>query len=348
MRSSVTIDFLIIGQGLAGSLLAWELLIRGCSVLVVDHGQENASQVAAGLINPITGMRLVKSTEVDDLLPVAKQCYAQLAQCFGQVFYHERSMRRLLSQLTDVHQAQKRLNDPAYQPYLGSLYHEQTHTFLEQKQTGYLLTRHLLSCLRDYFSARNSYYEADFNDAELLFKPVLRWRHITASRIIFCAGHYASQTPWFSWLPFQLAKGEILTMEHTSPIPQMLLNYGNWLIPTGQQQFRIGATFDPHTIDTQTTLAAKYQLIDALMKVKPELAQARCLNHQANIRPCTRDRQPFLGFHPRFQQLAIFNGFGAKGSLQIPWYSQQFANALIHNTPIPADIQRYYATHFPR
>ncbi|MCF7988625.1 MAG: FAD-binding oxidoreductase [Methylovulum sp.] len=347
MRSIVNIDFLIIGQGLAGSLLAWELIRSGCSVLVLDHGTENASQVAAGLINPITGMRLVKSTEVDELLPVAKQCYAQLAQCFGQVFYHERMMLRLLSQPADERQALKRLSDPAYQPYLGKLYHEQPHTFLEQKQTGYLLTRNLLSCMRDYFSARNSYHKADFNCAELLFKPILRWQHIAPARIIFCDGHYASQSPWFSWLPFQLAKGEILTMEHLSPIPQTLLNYGNWLIPTGQQQFRIGATFDTQTINTHPSQAAKHTLINALTQVKPEFAQARCLSHQANIRPCTRDKQPFLGFHPRFQQLAIFNGFGAKGSLQIPWYSQQFANALRHNTPIPADIQRYYATHFP-
>ena len=54
------VDYLIIGQGLAGSLLAWELIQRRCSVVVVDNGNENASQIAAGLINPITGMRFVK------------------------------------------------------------------------------------------------------------------------------------------------------------------------------------------------------------------------------------------------------------------------------------------------
>ncbi|MEY3190936.1 MAG: hypothetical protein RIS10_1053, partial [Pseudomonadota bacterium] len=78
----MTIDFLIIGQGLAGSLLAWELINRGCNVIIVDNGKENASQIAAGLINPVTGMRFVKSTNVDDLLPTAKQCYAQLDTIF--------------------------------------------------------------------------------------------------------------------------------------------------------------------------------------------------------------------------------------------------------------------------
>ena len=66
-------DYLIIGQGLAGSLLAWELIQRDCKVVIIDNGKENASQVAAGLINPITGMRFVKSADVDTLLPAAKQ-----------------------------------------------------------------------------------------------------------------------------------------------------------------------------------------------------------------------------------------------------------------------------------
>ena len=59
--ANMDIDYLIIGQGLAGSLLAWELINRNCKVVIIDNGQENASQVAAGLINPIAGQRFVKS-----------------------------------------------------------------------------------------------------------------------------------------------------------------------------------------------------------------------------------------------------------------------------------------------
>jgi glycine/D-amino acid oxidase-like deaminating enzyme len=58
------VDYLIIGQGLAGSLLSWELLQHGCSIHLIDNQQENASQIAAGLINPVTGMRLVKNNHI--------------------------------------------------------------------------------------------------------------------------------------------------------------------------------------------------------------------------------------------------------------------------------------------
>jgi len=350
----MNIDFLIIGQGLAGSLLAWELIGRGCNVAIVDNGNENASQVAAGLVNPVTGMRFVKSADTDYLLPAAKQCYTQLAEFFRQDFYLEKPMLRLFRSEAEYKNAQKRLLEPAYRAYLGKLHNPGEKTghfcapfgFLEQQQTGYLLTRPLLSCLKDFFSARTCYRQADFNAGDIRFAPVLSWRDLRPTRIIFCEGYRAAQNPWFSWLPFQLAKGEILTLEHQADIPDTMLNYGNWLIPLANRHIRIGATFDHDHLDTHITEQAKTALLNALEAVNAELAQANCIKHQANIRPCTLDKQPFIGIHPRHKALAVFNGFGAKGSLQIPWYSRQFADALLNGAPIPADIQRYYATHF--
>ena len=50
------VDFLIIGQGIAGSTLALELLKREKTVLVVDRQDAGSStRVAAGLVTPLTG-----------------------------------------------------------------------------------------------------------------------------------------------------------------------------------------------------------------------------------------------------------------------------------------------------
>ncbi|MDP2902529.1 MAG: FAD-binding oxidoreductase [Methylovulum sp.] len=351
----MNIDFLIIGQGLAGSLLAWELIARGCTVIIVDNGKENASEIAAGLINPITGRRFVKSADIDYLLPAAKQRYKQLAEFFRQDFYLEKPMLRLFRSEAEYNNAQKRLLEPAYTPYLGKIHKPEnkarhfhaTYGFIGQKQTGYLLTKPLLSCLKDFFSTRSCYRQTDFNADAIQFAPVLQWQDLKPAKIIFCEGYRAAQNPWFSWLPFQLAKGEILTLAHSDDLPDTLLNYGNWLIPLNDRHMRIGATFDHKHINTQITGQAKTELLNALKPISANLAQARCIKQQANIRPCTLDKRPFIGNHPRHQQLAIFNGFGAKGSLQIPWYSRQFADALLSSATIPSDIQRYYATHFP-
>lgn len=345
------IDYLIIGQGLAGSLLAWELIQRGCKVVIVDNGQENASQVAAGLINPITGIRFVKSADVDTLLPTAKHCYSQLAVFFQQEFYIEKPMLRLFRNDSELIYANKRFNNPDYQAYLDNIQPPgrtiknlaTPFGFLEQKQTGYLLTRPLLNCLKAFFIANNSYRQADFDYRDIQLQPSLRWQDIYPKQIIFCEGYQATQNPWFSWLPFQPAKGEILTLEHQTDLPDKILNYGNWLIPLNAGQIKIGATFDRENMDTQTTEHSKNALLNALSKISPALTDATLVNHQANIRPCTQDRQPFIGHHSEHNNMAIFNGFGAKGSLQIPWYSRHFADSLLNDAPLSqaCDIQRY-------
>jgi len=65
--------------------------------------------------------------------------------------------------------------------------------------------------------------------------------------------------------------------------------------------------------------------------------------HQAGIRPGSRDKHPFIGWHPAHTMLGIFNGFGSRGSLLVPWYAEAFSHAITKNAPIPeqADIRRF-------
>ena len=343
---------------MAGSLLAWELMQRGCKVVIVDNGKENASLIAAGLINPITGMRFVKSADVDALLPAAKHRYSQLANFFQQTFFIEKPMLRIFRNENEFKNAVKRFHNPEYTAFIGDITSQDCPIdnlttpfgFLEQQQTGYLLTRPLLTCLKAFFIAQNSYRQADVNYRDIQLQPTLRWQDISSKQIIFCEGFKAMQNPWFSWLPLQAVKGEILTLEHPSQLPDKILNDGNWLIPLNAHRIRIGATFDRENLNIQTTEQGKQNLLNALSQISPALTHTTLIDHQANIRPCTQDRQPFIGHHPLYKQLAIFNGFGAKGSLQIPWHSRHFADALLNGVPLPktCNIQRHYERLCPR
>ena len=80
---SAETDFLIVGQGLAGSILAYQLVESGHSVRVIDnHQHASSSVVAAGIINPITGHRLNITEGFAKYYPIAKQFY-QDSGCFA-------------------------------------------------------------------------------------------------------------------------------------------------------------------------------------------------------------------------------------------------------------------------
>ncbi len=344
------IDYLIVGQGLAGSLLAWELIQRNCKVIIVDNGNENASKIAAGLINPITGMRWVKSLNVDILLPSAINYYAGLSQKFNSEFYINKPILRLVQKPAELVHLQKRQQDLAYQPYLGT-YKPKTQFkadfgTVEQAQTGYVLIASLLKHLHEFFLQQQSYQQLDFQYSEIKFSPQLHWRNFNPKKIIFCEGFQAQNNPYFAYLPFQVAKGEILTIASSEFITDKILQYGNWLLPLNNNHYRLGATFDPVHLNTDITQDAKTILSNNLHARLPNSCKFKVIQQQANIRPCTLDKQAFIGLHPQHPELAIFNGFGAKGSLQIPYYAQQFSQHLITKTPLNSniDIQRYHKT----
>ena len=70
---------LIVGQGLAGTVLGWSLDRAGIDWRMIDAGHENAAScVAAGVINPVTGLRWVKTWRVDELWPEAKRFYQNI------------------------------------------------------------------------------------------------------------------------------------------------------------------------------------------------------------------------------------------------------------------------------
>ena len=93
-----SIDYLIVGQGIAGTVLSYLLLQRGKRVLVVDkYYPRSASRNAGAVINPVTGRKTVKTWRIDELLPVAKQTYHDLGKLLGTSIIQELPIHKYFS-----------------------------------------------------------------------------------------------------------------------------------------------------------------------------------------------------------------------------------------------------------
>ena len=88
---NMKVDYLIVGQGLAGTTLAFHLLKSNKKIFILDDcDSTSSSRVAAGLFNPITGKRNVKTWKADILFPYMKNFYRELEDFLGIKFLSAR------------------------------------------------------------------------------------------------------------------------------------------------------------------------------------------------------------------------------------------------------------------
>lgn len=342
------LDYLIVGQGLAGSTLARLLLDRGRRLMVVDAGDPSgASRVAGGLVNPVTGMKLVKTREAEVFLPKARTFYRSWEREAGQKFYHDRTVWRLFRTEKEETVWQKKRETGELDPFVAELPETLGLELREQRggfvvrEAAYLDTVALLDWFRGELRRRESLVEEVLNVADLhLEEGMVRWRDIRARRIIFCEGHTASQNPWFSWIPFRNAKGEVLTISGQELPEDLVLNRGKWLLPISPGRYRAGATYSWKDLDSKPTDAGREEILAGIRKIVPW--EPKVEKHEAGIRPIVQDTYPVLGLHPAHSTLGIFNGLGSKGVLWAPHFADQLVSHLEDGGSLEpaADVRR--------
>lgn len=330
------IETLIVGQGLAGTVLAWQLRFRGARVVVLDDAKPmTASRIAAGLVTPITGQRLVTSWRFAEFWPCALEFYRRVERETGQTFFREIPMvrlfnsdaerERILASRSSQVSSLVRFPEPLVEK---SIFH---HPFGGFEMTGGQLdVPAFLEASRKAFESNGQYQNGSLSlpeDLELSSEGVFlhRW-NLKARRVIFCEGFSAHLNPWFSGLPFDAAKGEILTLRVRGLTDERVIHQGIWLAPLGGDLFRAGATYDRDNLNDLPTPKAREEIcgeLQSFLRLPFEVVE-----HHAAVRPIVIGRHPVIGLHPRFPQLGCFNGLASKGTLQAPFIAGQFADYL--------------------
>lgn len=344
-------DYLIVGQGLAGTLMAHRLLEAGQKVMVLDAPEQRAaSDVAAGIINPITGRYFVKSWRIDELLPAAKSLYLSLEQILGEQLWYEPPLARTLAHQGDLNQWEMRSADEGYQAYMEDhpdigAYQTLTKAafaYAGVRQTARVEIGLLTKLYRQHLLQQGLFLAQAFDPSRLRIQVEgVEYGTIRARRLLFCEGWRAKFNPWFAYLPLQGMKGEILRVQLDGPTAAGMLKQQIFLVPTLDNTYWIGAT-NAHQFsdDAPTEEKAAYleEKLAGLLQVSYQIQ-----SHEAAVRPTVKDRKPLLGQHPQHKNLFIFNGLGTKGTSLGPLCSQWMLAYLLDEKPLPeeVDIQRF-------
>lgn len=330
-------DFLLIGQGLAGSLLAHFLRADGCSVAIIDNAQPRAAtRVAAGLINPVTGRRFVKSWRIDELLPFARQTYRQLEADLGISIYHERPIFRAIYSVEEENLWLERCADPAYEQYVSDKADMGAYQpwVAPPRAFGAVLggaqveVGALVEALQDKWLSEGVLLSGSVDLPRLdISRAGVRYGNLHARTAVCCDGRWGKENPFFRHLPLTGDKGEILLVRFPDEVQfDAILKHRVFVVPLTDGTYWIGSNYSSR-YDSDAPTAQGRQWLEGNLR-RTLACPFEVLDHKAAIRPTVRDRRPLLGGHPEHENLFVFNGLGTKGASLGPFWARHMASFL--------------------
>lgn len=338
------VKYLIVGQGIAGGVLAHQLYSSGETVMILNHETENtSSNKAAGIFNPITGRKMVKTWLADELFFGLEEYYANLEKVLGARFLYSIPIYRPFYGHEEQNDWAGRSSEAAYKPFIKAI-HPRSRQIpgicdefggLELNYSGYVNLPIMNAALKQFFEYKGLYRSEVFQYHKVEIKEdYVIYNNIRAEKVVFCEGPGVIDNPFWNTLPFKPVKGEILEIDTNLP-EDLIINRGVFVLPKNGH-FSVGSTYDHQNLNYNPSVNGINSLKERLSKVFN--GDYEVVRETAGIRPATYDRKPFIGFHRNYPMLGIFNGFGTKGVSLVPFFASQLVNYLKGEGEIMSDV----------
>jgi len=336
---------LVVGQGLAGTLVSHAALRRGWDCHVVDSGQPSASSVAAGMFNPMSFRRIIEVWDARAHLDSMTATYRAFEAELGEPFLH---FLPILKQIPNAEYAKewnrKALDSPWIEPVRSDAEVVQRfpdavpspgHGYGIVQGGGWLDLPRLIHTWRDRLQS-----EARFSVGQWTAAHAQRAHADGWDAIIDCRGCAAALDPTAEPLDIRANRGEILTVQpdgtEGAPLPSThILNFGKWTLPAQPGSWRLGASYEWNRTDLDPTPETRDFLMASLSQAAPNTEKSQTVRHDVGLRPVSKDRRPAVGPHPTISCLHVFNGLGTRGVLIGPRWAQLLCDSLSGKTQLP-------------
>jgi glycine/D-amino acid oxidase-like deaminating enzyme len=350
-------DYILVGQGISGTILGYELRKAGYSVKQFDViAKDTPSRVAAGIWHPMVFKRFTKGWMADEFIAAAEVSYAEMQTTTSSHFFHPKPYARLLGDIEERNNWDIKSAEPMLQTYMQESRSNKNSSIKADiigpvKHAGFLDTELFLSEMRTYFG--NTLVDGEFypefvthDDSGVTYMPN-EGEAMRANRLVFADGPRALKSSYFDWVPFQPVKGEVITIYSAGLRSEAILSKGVFICPIGGNLYNVGATYDWRELNTEPTeegLSSLKEKLDTMLHVSYEVVA-----HRAGIRPAVRGRRPLLGNHPEYKNIWLFNGMGSKAVLMAPYWAKHIMKHWHQEEPISEEVnlKRFYSFYNP-
>lgn len=335
---SYTHDVILVGQGLAGTVLSAVLQQRGKRVMVYDEPLAGrASEVAAGLVNPVALRRTVLTWRASEMLAISGAFYRELGLRYDRTFWHPLPLVAIFPTAQEAGIWQLRTSDPEVGRFvrmdnssdrsLDALSQPYGRGIIDR--CAWVDVKAMLAAHRAYMLAHGVLIESRVKATDIQRTNAgVRIGDHSAPLLVRCGGPFEALD---GLVP---VKGEGLTVRIPGLHLTKAVHRGVFLLPLGDDRYRVGATFAWDDVWSGPTEAARHLLLDRLQRLVER--DVEVLDHWAGVRPASKDRRPILGRIGAHE--VVFNGLGSRGVVLAPWCAQHLCDHLFDEVPLDVEV----------
>lgn len=334
-----THDVIIIGQGLAGSVLSITLQQRGKRVLVFDAPLPGrASEVAAGLVNPVSLRRTVLTWRASEMLAIAGAFYRDLGLQYDQVFWHPMPLVAVFptAQEAGIWQLRTKEADTGRFVRMDTVPHPALDALPQPYGRGiidrcaWVDVSGLLAAHRRELRTSDGLREQQVKAEDIVrYDDGIAVHGAVAPLLVHCAGPFAEV---HGLVP---VKGEGLTVRIPGLELDRIVHRGVFLLPMGSEVYRVGATFKWDDVWSGPSEEARHYLLDRTERLAER--EVEVLDHWCGVRPASKDRRPLLGNIGPHE--VVFNGLGSRGVVLAPWCAQHLCAHLYDGKELDEEVR---------
>jgi len=338
------VNYIVVGCGLAGIAFCEQLRQNKKSFLVFDDAVQLSSKVAGGIFNPVVLKRFSAAWKAKELLEMAIPFYKHVENNLRTSLIIEQRIRRIFVSAEEQNNWVIASDQPILSEFLiPRIVLNQNKNikaefgFGEVQGTGRIDTEILIDRYMNKLEDADKLIRNKLDPSELsITSDSVEYHGVEAENIIFADGFGLKGNIFFDYLPMLGSKGEYITIKSSGLKLDHIVKGPVFIIPLGNDEYLVGATYDNKDKTNAVTESAKEVLVINLKKMIR--SEFELVDQVAAIRPTVKDRRPLIGRHPRHENLWILNGLGTRGVMASPYCASQLYNHIEKSEALDPEI----------